>query len=72
MSDIDRERARKEAADALTSRPPGEGESRVQAALRRYLGTSLTSLRSRDRSKPPEDAPPPGQRRGTQPEDQDK
>ena len=50
MSDIERARARKEAADAVTSRPPTEGESRLQAALRRYLGTSLSSaLRSRDR-----------------------
>lgn len=50
MSDIERTRARKEAADAVTSQPPTEGESRLQAALRRYLGTSLSSaLRSRDR-----------------------
>jgi hypothetical protein len=52
MSDIERERARKEAADAVTSRPPTEGESRVMGALRRYLGTSLTALRSRDRTGP--------------------
>ena len=53
MSDIERARARKEAADAVTSRPPTEGESRLQAALRRYLGTSLSSaLRSRDRGTP--------------------
>ena len=53
MSDIERARARKEAADAVTSQPPTEGESRLQAALRRYLGTSLSStLRSRDRRSP--------------------
>lgn len=53
MSDIERARARKEAADAVTSQPPTEGESRLQAALRRYLGTSLSSaLRSRDRGTP--------------------
>lgn len=50
MSDIERERARKEAADAITSQPPAEGESRVQAAMRRYLGTSLTALRGRSRA----------------------
>ena len=53
MSDIERARARKEAADAVTSQRPTEGESRLQAALRRYMGTSLSSaLRSRDRGSP--------------------
>ncbi|MFC8504658.1 hypothetical protein ACFUC1_20075 [Pedococcus sp. NPDC057267] len=52
MSDIERARARKEAADDVASRPPTEGESRLQAALRRYLGTSLAALRSRDRRGP--------------------
>lgn len=54
MSDIERARIRKEAADDLTSRPPGGDDSRLQAALRRYLGTSLFTMRSRGgpRSQP--------------------
>ncbi|WP_406830673.1 hypothetical protein ABEG17_17000 [Pedococcus sp. KACC 23699] len=59
MSDIERERMRKEAADDVTSRPPGEGDSRLQAALRRYLGTSLFTMRQRNGSQSPPAPTPP-------------
>lgn len=68
MSDIDRERARKEAADAITSRPPSEGESRVQAAMRRYLGASLFT-HTRDRSKTQDSAQSPSPKGPTPPDD---
>jgi hypothetical protein len=69
MSDIERERVRKEAADAITSRPPSEGESRVQAAMRRYLGASLFT-NTRNRSKTQDDAASPSSNGPSQPDDQ--
>ena len=70
MSDIERERARKEATDAITSRPLSEGESRVQSAMRRYLGASLFT-HTRDRSKTQAGAGSPSPSGPNQPDDQE-
>ena len=44
MSDIDSERIRREAADAVGSSPPEASQKRVEAAMRRYLGTSMFEM----------------------------
>ena len=44
MSDIDNERIRSEAAEAVGSRPPEASQQRVEAAMRRYLGTSMFEM----------------------------
>lgn len=44
MSEMDKARARKEAVDAVGGRPPSSSESRVDAALRRYLGSSMFTM----------------------------
>jgi hypothetical protein len=41
MGTIDNERVRKEAADAVTSRPPASTGSQVDEAIRRYLGGEM-------------------------------
>jgi hypothetical protein len=40
MGDVNSERARREAAEHVGNTRPTEGENRVQAAMRRYLGAS--------------------------------
>ena len=44
MSQLDSERIRREAADAMGSRPPAASDSRLDEAMRRYLGGSLYEL----------------------------
>ena len=44
MPDIDSERIRREAADAVGSRLPEASQQRVEAAMRRYLGTSMFEM----------------------------
>lgn len=44
MSDIERERIRKEAGDAVTSRPPRPSDQTTDSALRRYLGLSMFEM----------------------------
>lgn len=41
MSDVNSERARHEARESVGNRPPKEGETRVEAAMRRYLGAEM-------------------------------
>lgn len=41
MSDVNKEQARREAVENVGNRPPTEGENRVQAAMRRYLGAEV-------------------------------
>ena len=41
MSDIERERIRKESVDAVASRPPRPSDQTSDSALRRYLGLSM-------------------------------
>ena len=41
MSDVNKEKARREAVENVGNRPPTEGENRVQAAMRRYLGAEV-------------------------------
>ncbi|MDF2146518.1 hypothetical protein [Knoellia sp. p5-6-4] len=41
MSDVNSERARHEARESVGNRPPREGENRVEAAMRRYLGAEM-------------------------------
>lgn len=41
MSDVNKERAQHEAVENVGNRPPTEGENRVQAAMRRYLGAEV-------------------------------
>ena len=58
MSGIDKERMRKEAADAVTSRTD-QSDTRIDAALRRYLGTSMYEMLGRGK-KTPKDSSPQG------------
>jgi hypothetical protein len=44
MSDIERERIRKESVDAVASRPPRPSEEATGSALRRYLGLSMFQM----------------------------
>jgi hypothetical protein len=48
---------RKEAADAVTSRTDAS-DTRIDAALRRYLGTSMYEMLGRGKKKTQKDAPP--------------
>jgi hypothetical protein len=63
MSDLERRRIRKEAADSVTSGPPRAGESEAESAMRRYLGASLSALvrggrrRGRDDTRGHDEAP---------------
>jgi hypothetical protein len=41
MSDLERSRIRKEAADAVTARAPRDSDQAVDTALRRYLGIAM-------------------------------
>ena len=41
MGDVNSERARHEARESVGNRPPREGESRTEAAMRRYLGAEI-------------------------------
>ena len=41
MSDVNSERIRHEARESVGNRPPREGESRTEAAMRRYLGAEM-------------------------------
>jgi hypothetical protein len=41
MSDVNSERARHEARESVGNRPPREGETGVEAAMRRYLGAEM-------------------------------
>ncbi len=41
MSDVNSERASHEARESVGNRPPREGETRVEAAMRRYLGAEM-------------------------------
>jgi hypothetical protein len=41
MSDVNSERAGHEARESVGNRPPREGETRVEAAMRRYLGAEM-------------------------------
>jgi hypothetical protein len=41
MSDLERSRIRKEAADAVTARAPRDTDQAVDTALRRYLGIAM-------------------------------
>jgi hypothetical protein len=41
MSDVNSERAGHEARESVGNRPPKEGETRVEAAMRRYLGAEM-------------------------------
>lgn len=41
MSDVNSERASHEARESVGNRPPKEGETRVEAAMRRYLGAEM-------------------------------
>jgi hypothetical protein len=68
MSDIDRERQRKEAADSITSRPPGASSGRIEAAMRRYLGASMfEALKRRKDETGPSDEHPKESPRGGRP-----
>ena len=41
MSDVNSERIRHEARESVGNRPPREGETGVEAAMRRYLGAEM-------------------------------
>lgn len=41
MSDVNSERAGHEARESVGNRPPREGETRVESAMRRYLGAEM-------------------------------
>jgi len=41
MSDVNSERTQHEARESVGNRPPHEGETRVDAAMRRYLGAEM-------------------------------
>jgi hypothetical protein len=41
MSDVNSERIRHEARESVGNRPPREGETRTEAAMRRYLGAEI-------------------------------
>ena len=41
MSNVNSERAGHEARESVGNRPPREGETRVEAAMRRYLGAEM-------------------------------
>ncbi|GAA4723599.1 hypothetical protein GCM10025782_21980 [Pedococcus ginsenosidimutans] len=58
MSDIERSRIRKEAADSVTSRTPQESDQAVDTALRRYLGIAMfDALRRRKDARRTETSP---------------
>lgn len=59
MSEIERSRIRKEAADAVVSRPPRPSDARTDSALRRYLGIAMfETLRARRKDAARKPAPP--------------
>jgi hypothetical protein len=41
MSDVNSERARQEARESVGNRAPREGETAVEAAMRRFLGAEM-------------------------------
>ena len=51
MSQKDRQRIRKHAAGAGTSRAPTSSDSSMDDAIRRYLGSSLYQLRATSRER---------------------
>jgi hypothetical protein len=51
MGANDNERIRKEAADAVTSRPPGPSGNQVDEAIRRYLGSEMYHVLGHEPSK---------------------
>ena len=56
MSEIERQAAQEEALNTVASRPPTVGESRVQSAMHRYLGSSMWEvLRHQTGTTPPKD-----------------
>jgi hypothetical protein len=57
MSDVNSERARHEARESVGNRPPREGETRTEAAMRRYLGAEMFDELHRPEKKPPEKKP---------------
>ena len=58
MSDIERQRIRKESVDAVASRPPRPSDRTSDSALRRYLGLSMFQMLRGNRKKPPEQEVP--------------
>ena len=68
MSDLERSRIRKEAADAVTARTPRDSDQAVDTALRRYLGIAMFDAlrRRKDARRPP--AAGPGENASTEQE----
>jgi hypothetical protein len=52
MSDVNSERARHEARESVGNRPPREGETAVEAAMRRYLGAEMFDELHRPEKEP--------------------
>ena len=48
MSEMERRRIRKEAADAVTSRSPSASDEAMDSALRRYLGIEIVQMLGRN------------------------
>jgi hypothetical protein len=60
MGDVNSERARHEARESVGNRPPREGESRTEAAMRRYLGAEMFDELHRPEKKAQGKAAKPG------------
>lgn len=68
MSDVNKEKARREAVENVGNRPPTEGENRVQAAMRRYLGAEVFhEVHPHEKAKAEEKGRKPGEEEGQEP-----
>lgn len=69
MSDLERSRIRKEAADAVTARTPHDSDQATDTALRRYLGIAMFDALRRRKDTRRSRGPGEGDagRRGQQP-----
>lgn len=62
MSDVNSERIRHEARESVGNRPPREGETGVEAAMRRYLGAEMFEELHREKAAEKKPAKPAGAR----------
>lgn len=70
MSDVNSERIRHEARESVGNRPPREGESRTEAAMRRYLGAEIFDELHRPEKKTEDKAAKPAAEPAAEPEEE--
>lgn len=70
MSDVNSERIRHEARESVGNRPPREGESRTEAAMRRYLGAEIFDELHRPEKKAEDKAAKPAAEPAAEPEEE--